>query len=403
MQEKPSYGIVMVAIAFTLSTFAFGGLGSVGVFLKPLSQEFGWTRAQVSFGYTAMALSSALSSIFLGVVADRFGARRIALMGSVVMFLAMTLLSTMSYLWEYYLYYFLFGSLGFSAVGAPLMASVGQWFTDKRGLAIGVVAAGGAFGQGLFPFIARLITSGYGWEMAYLVLGIVYLVLGLPLALMVRESPVRQAAIRNPEDHSAPQDHYALTPRTVILWLGVAILFCCQCMAVPIVHVVALVSDMGFDPETAASVFLVLMIAGVFGRVAGGGLCDYLGALRTYALMSLGQTVLAVWFPHIANLFGLYVLAVVFGFFYSGVMTSLIVNLQTLTPPRMTGRAMGFGTFFGMIGMGLGGFMGGYLFDLTDSYDVSFAYATAAGVINLAILFAFSIRLNKGTSKIAAA
>ncbi|MEH6524557.1 MAG: MFS transporter [Sneathiella sp.] len=402
MRSAPYYGVTMVGVAFMLSTFAFGGLGSVGVFLKPLSAEFGWSRAQVSFGYTSMALSSALSSIFLGFIADKFGARRLALMGVLAMFVAMVLLSRMQTLWEFYLYYFLFGSLGFSAVGAPLMASVGQWFTDKRGLAIGVVAAGGAFGQGVFPFMARLITSGYGWDTAYLVLGLIFLIMGLPLAWMVRESPSRIAAINNPNDHSAPQDHYPMKPAEVISWLGLAILFCCQCMAVPIVHVVALTSDMGFDPKTAASIFMVLMISGVVGRIAGGGLCDRLGALRTYALMSLGQTVSAVWFPQITNLVGLYGLAVVFGFFYSGVMTSLIVNLQAMTPPRMTGRAMGFGVFFGMIGMGLGGFLGGYIYDLTGNYTAAFAYASAAGVINLCIIFVISLRLKGATAKMAA-
>lgn len=401
MRPTPYYGVIMVGIAFMLSTFAFGGLGSVGVFLKPLSAEFGWSRAEVSFGYTSMALASAISSIFLGFIADRFGARRLALMGVVVMFIAMLLLSRMETLWEFYAYYFLFGALGFSAVGAPLMASVGQWFTDKRGLAIGVVAAGGAFGQGVFPFLARVITSGYGWDTAYLVLGVIFLAMGLPLAWLVRESPARLAAIANPEDLSALQDHYPMKPVEVISWLGFAILFCCQCMAVPIVHVVAMTSDMGFDPETAASILMVLMISGVFGRIAGGGLCDRLGSLKTYALMSFGQTACAVWFPQISNLIGLYGLAIVFGFFYSGVMTSLLVNLQVMTPPRMTGRAMGFGIFFGMIGMGLGSFLGGYIYDLTGNYEAAFAYASGAGVINLCIIFIISLRLKGATVRMA--
>ena len=384
------YAWVMVFCVFTLSTLSFGALASVSVFLKPLSLEFGWSRGEISFGYTVISLSSAVFGIFWGVAADKFGTRWFGLIAALVMPLTLYLLSEQSSVIHFYGLYFLFGAFGNALISAPLFANVAFWFQHKPGLALGITAAGGAFGQGVMPFICGLILENSGWESAYQTVAIIYLFIGLPVALLVRESPLRSPSANLVVNALRTTN---LSEREVILWISCAIIFCCLCMAVPIVHLVPLLSDKGFSLEFATSALMVLMFCGVAGRVLGGKLCDIIGALPAYLLMSLGQTISVFWFPHLKEPITLYALAAFFGFSYSGVMSCILVCTRMMVSASFAARAMSITSFFGWSGMGLGGFVGGYFFDLNGNYFWSFAFASIMGVINLLILLSFRNRI----------
>lgn len=386
------FGWLMVIVAFGLQTLAFGGIGSVGVFLKPLAADFGWTRGEVSAGYTAVALSAAGFGILWGWLADRKGGRNIALFGVVMMGLSYFALSMTGSLWYYYLMHFAFGALGNSAVGTPLFATVGFWFTRNQGLAIGLMAAGGAFGQALFPYVARLLIDAYDWQTAYGAIGISFLVIGVPLALLLKDPPARQSA-QSQKSASADEANLPVRPRTSLIFMSAAAYFCCICMSVPIVHVVALTSDRGIDPSLAATVLSVLMIAGISGRILGGKLADMVGPVQAWMIASLGQTALVMLFPFTETLWLTYVLAVVFGLFYSADMSTILVAGRMLMPARIAALAMAVVVFFGWLGMGTGAWAGGFLFDLTGDYFWSYAAAAAGGVVNLLILSIFLTRL----------
>lgn len=395
--EQNPYAWVMVAVAFGLQTLAFGGVGSVGVFLKPLTAEFGWSRGEASAGYTALALSAALFGIIWGWLADRKGARNIALFGVLMMGISFFALSMTGALWYYYLMYFAFGALGNSAVGTPIYATVGYWFSRNQGLAIGVMAAGGAFGQAVVPFAARLLISAWDWQTAYATIGIGFLVLGIPLALLVRDPPTRIVTVgAGGTPLPAAEPDPPAPPRVVIPFLSSAAFFCCICMAVPIVHTVALVSDRGIAPEAAASVLLVLMIAGIGGRILGGRLADMVGPVNGWMLMSFGQTVLVFAFPFVEGLWATWVLAAAFGLFYSGDMSSILVTARMMIPARIAARSMGIIIFFGWLGMGIGAWVGGFIFDLAGSYVWSYAVAAGGGIVNLLILCGFRFVLSSG-------
>ena len=166
-------------------------------------------------------------------------------------------------------------------------------------------------------------------------------------------------------------------------------------MAVPIVHLVPLLTDAQFSLEFATSVLMVLMFCGVAGRILGGKLCDLIGALPAYLLMSVGQTISVFWFPYLSDALLLYALAAFFGFSYSGVMSCILVCTRMMVSAQFAARAMSITSFFGWTGMGLGGFVGGYFFDLNGDYFWAFAFASIMGVINLIILLAFYNRVNR--------
>jgi predicted MFS family arabinose efflux permease len=220
-------------------------------------------------------------------------------------------------------------------------------------------------------------------------MAVAYFIITLPTALLIREAPDRTFGHAS----SLPPTHpVRISEREVIMWVSIAVIFCCICMALPIVHLVPLLTDQGKDAGVAASVLLVLMISGGFGRIAGGKLGDLIGPIPAYMTMSLGQTVFVFWFPHLNGLGGFYLLAIVFGFTYSGVMVSILVCTRMMVSPSIAARAMGITSFFGWVGMAMGGYLGGVFFDHSGNYVNAFAFASAAGFINLFILFLFFMR-----------
>ena len=389
--KDPSYAWVMVACVFVLSALSFGTLASLSVFLKPLSLEFGWSRGQTSFGYTVISFASAAFGVFWGYIADKYGTRWFGIVAALMMSLSLFLLSKQTNIYHFYGFYFLFGAFGNAMVTAPLFANVGFWFRKNPGLALGITAAGGAVGQGLIPYFSGIIIESDGWQAAYYSMAIIYLLIAIPAALFIRESPWREQARTSVEKE--PRD-FPLSEKEAITWLCSAVIFCCICMSVPIVHLVPLLTDAEFTIEFATSVLMVLMFCGAFGRILGGKLGDVIGALPAYILMSLGQTISVIWFPYVTNPIGLYLLAAFFGFTYSGVMSSILVTTRMVVSAKYAGRANSLGSFFGWTGMGMGGFFGGYFYDLYGDYFWSFAFASFMGVINLLVLFRFLARIN---------
>jgi MFS family permease len=268
--RDPLYGWVMVAVVFLLSGLAFGMASGMSVFIKPLSAEFGWGRGQAASGYSMLAMSSAIAGVCWGYVADRWSSRYFGIAGALCMPVALYMLSNVTSLWQFNASCFLFGALGTALVSSPLYANVGFWFRYRPGLAIGVMASGGAVGQAFVPYIATILIESGDWRSAFTALALIYLVLLLPVSLFVRESPTRLERQNAP----APSVSTGMGDFEVIAWLSFAVIFCCNCMSVPIVHLVPMLTDRGIEPEQAASVLMTLMLCGALGRVLGGRLCD---------------------------------------------------------------------------------------------------------------------------------
>ena len=385
-----NYGWVMVFVVFVLSGLAFGSLASISVFLKPVSLEFGWSRGQTSFAYTLASFASAAFGVMWGQLADKYGTKWFGTIGAICMSLTLVSLSSLDSIIQFYILYFLFGAFGCALLFSPLYANVGFWFRENPGLALGIAASGGAIGQAFIPHISGVLIESGGWEDAYIKLAIIYIIIAFPVSLLIKESPWRITA--RTEDESESRD-FPLSEKEVVAWISFAVIFCCVCMSVPIMHLVPLLTDAGFTLEFATSVLMVLMICGAFGRIFGGILGDRIGALPGYILMSLGQTVFVVWFPHLSSPAGIYLLAAFFGFTYSGVMSSILVCTRMMVSAKYGARAMSLTSFFGWIGMGLGGFLGGYFFDVYGDYAWAFTFAGIMGLINLVILSQFWLRI----------
>ncbi len=383
-----SAAALMVAVCTAMVAMAFGAIGTVAVFLEPIALEFGWPRASVAAAYSVATIATGFGGIAMGYFADRLPVRRVALFGAVVPGLAFIFLSGLQTTPALYLLHAVMGLVGIGAVMAPLNRLASLWLARNPGLAIGIVSAGGAAGQGLVPYFARHLIVTEGWRQAYLMLGFLFIAVMVPLAMLLRDAPSAPAA------RAAASD----TQRAIRLLglLCLAALLCCVCMATPLVHVVTLGSDKGLGGQAAAGLLAVMMVAGMAGRIGFGRLSDRVGSLQTYIVASAGQTSLAFLFPYAGSGLQLYVLSALFGLVFSGTMTSFLSCAREYAPAGKMGLALGVVMFFGWAGMALGAWQGGLFYDLCGDYFVSFANASVAGVANLAILALLFLQLGKG-------
>jgi len=378
----------MVAVCTAMVAMAFGAVGTVAVFLEPIAAEFGWPRADVAAAYSVATVATGLGGIAMGHFADRMPVRRVALLGALVPGVAFVFLSGLQSTPALYALHAVMGLVGIGAVMAPLNSLASQWLARNPGLAIGIVSAGGAAGQGLVPFFARTLIVTEGWRQAYLVLGLCFIALMVPLALLLRDAP--RTTTPRPAVKGAP------SAASLLAVLSLAALLCCVCMATPLVHVVTLGSDRGLGGREAAGLLAVMMVAGMAGRIGFGRLADRAGSLRTYIVASAGQTALAFLFPYAASGAQLYVLSALFGLVFSGAMTSFLSCAREYAPAGRTGLSIGVVMFFGWAGMALGAWQGGLFYDICGDYFVSFANASVAGMANLLVLALLLLHTGKG-------
>ena len=241
-----NYGWVMVVVVFVLSGLAFGSMASISVFLKPVSLEFGWSRGQTSFAYTVASFASAAFGVIWGQVADKYGTKWFGYIGAICMSLVLFALSSLDSIIQFYLLYFLFGAMGSALLFSPLYANVGFWFRENPGLALGLAASGGAIGQAFIPHLSGILIENSGWKSAYIDLAIIYILIALPISFLIQESPWRISARTNTAEEDTD---FPLSEKEVVAWISCAVIFCCVCMSIPIMHLVPLLTDKGFSME----------------------------------------------------------------------------------------------------------------------------------------------------------
>ena len=400
----PAYRWVILYASALMLALSMGMIvNGTSVFFIPLFEEFGWQRGDVSLINTSGLVGLAIGGIFMGRIADKAPIRWVVLFGATVIGLCMLGASQANVLWQFYLLFFVAG-FGASALFAPLIANVGHWFKTGAGLALGIASAGQALGQGGMPYVLALLIGALGWRDALMSVGITMFVLLISLAMLIKQPPKISTGLEaGSTDNSLidDADTTLIPPNTLAVWLGAATILCCICMSVPLMHLVPLMQDRGLSLEDAGSVLLVMLIVAIVGRIVFGKLADMIGAIRTYWIASCWQTVLVFFFLQVDTLQGYYIFAIIYGFGYAGVMTGILVCARVLTPASKRASVLGIVLFFAYLGHGIGGYQGGYFFDLTGNYTLTYANAAMAGILNLILVGALYFTTNRRRATLA--
>ena len=379
---------IRAALGATLGmATGFGSLALTSVVIGPLGSEFGWSKSQLSTCYTLAAVGMAIGGVIWGRVSDRIDIRYLLAIGSGFLALPLFIMSQAGTLWHFYAGNLMLGFAGFGCLYAPLVSAAGEWFENRRGLVMGIVTAGGALGQGLMPFIAENLISGFGWRSAFLVIAVVVSLTQFLVFALVRR-PSRETAAQC-RDLSSNRPNALMRPR--LLAIALAAFLCCACMGMPLIHLAGFVTSVCGSSSFGAISLLVAMVFGAIGRVCFGMIADRYGNLLSYGCASAMQTLCILFFPLLQSELPILALSSLFGFGFAGNMTCLILCVREEAPAEDFGSAIGLVMFIAWAGMGVGGFLGGALFDITGTYSLAFLVSASFGAVNLAVIAVLQI------------
>ena|SRR5688572_29114593 len=386
-----SYRWTIVAIGALMTCVALGAMFSLAVFLDPLSQDTGWSRAGISAAMTLNFLVMGAGAFGWGALSDRYGTRVVVLIGAVLLGLALVLASRTESLLQFQLIYGILVGLAASTFFAPMTALTTAWFDTQRSLAVSLVSAGmGVAPMTISPFARWLITA-YDWRTAMLVVGVLAWVLLIPAALFVRRPPTTVAtgvASSAAAEGSIASVAQALRSRQFIV-LGLTFFACCAAHSGPIFHMVSYAMACGIAPMAAVSIYSVEGLAGLGGRLLLGVAGDRYGAQRVLIAGLLTQALAIGTYPFVRDLGDFYVLAVIFGTAYGGVMPLYAVLARDYFSQSIMGTVLGAAMMLSSLGMSAGPLVGGWVYDAFGSYSWLFFASFALGIGAMAIAFAF--------------
>ena len=282
--------------------------------------------------------------------------------------------------------FLLIGLLGVSATLGPLIADVSQWFHRKRGIAVAIVASGNYLAGTIWPPFLQHAISVYGWRTTFVAIGILCICTMFPLALLLRRRPVYQ-------DQSSPASNLTgangLLERPSFLQplLVLAGLACCVAMSMPQVHIVAYCGDLGFGPARGAEMLSLMLGCGVVSRLVFGAIADRIGGTRTLIIGSLLQCLSLLFYIPFDGLASLYIVSAFFGLAQGGIVPSYALIIRDYFPAREAGFRISLVITATVLGMALGGWMSGEIFDFTGSYQAAFLNGILWNLLNLAIAF----------------
>ncbi len=394
-----------VRLGLLLLVSSIGGVGmwSVVVTLPAVQAEFGAARAGATLPYTLTMLGFAAGGVLMGRASDRLGIARVAAIASLMLAIGYAVASRTESLLSYALVHgALIGMLGAGALFGPIMADASLWFRRRRGVAVAIAAAGNYIAGAVWPPIVAIATQAYGWRATELGIGVVVLLTIPPLAWLLRTpSPAQHGAYGAESTAATSQGRLGLSPGALLALLVAAGLGCCVAMSMPQVHIVAYCADLGYGPARGAEMLSLMLGLGIVSRVGSGWIADRIGGLPTLLAGSMLQFASLSLFLFFDSLTSLYVISGLFGLFQGGIVPSYAIIVREYFPARGAGAKVGLVLAATIVGMALGGWMTGEIFDRTGSYRLAFvngiAWNLMNGVIAAMLLWRAHIRRGSGT------
>ena len=385
-----------------LVTLGNSGMYVVSVVLPAVQAEFGVGRGDASLPYTLMMVALGLGGIVTGRMADRFGIMRVLWVGALAVCGGYALASQASSIWAFALAHgLLLGLIGSSSTFAPLMADTALWWNKRRGIAVAVCASGNYLAGSFWPPVVQWGIETWGWRHTYLMLGLFCSVGMVLLSLAMRQRPPLVSGTDAAAALAGGTDRpFGLSPLRAQLLLCVAGTACCVAMAMPQVHIVAYCTDLGFGAARGAQMLSLMLACGIASRLISGLICDRIGGLRTLLLGSVLQGTALLLFLPFDGMVSLYLVSALFGLFQGGIVPSYAIIVREHFKPQEAGGRGGAVIMATMLGMALGGWMSGWVFDITGSYRAAFLNGIAWNLLNLSIALWLVMRSRQmGTAK----
>ena len=401
------YAWLRLAASLAFMTISGCGMYSIVVVLPAVQSEFAVDRGAASLPYTLTMIGFGVGGVVMGRVADRFGVLIPLAIGSMTLgagFVAAAYspsLLTLSIIQG-----LLIGLLGTAGSFSPLIADASLWFQRRRGIAVAICASGNYLAGTVWPPIVQAMTESYGWRSTYLGLGVFCLVTTLPLLVMFRVRPPSgesvsarpsplaagsqggSAAAPQPVARAQPIDRdrpFGLPSRAVLMLLCGAGVACCVAMSMPQVHIVAYCGDLGYGSAAGAQMLSLMLGFGIVSRLISGWVADRIGGLRTLLAGAILQAVALSHYLFFDGLAALYAIAILFGLFQGGIVPSYALVVREYFPATGAATRIALVLTSTLLGMALGGWLSGSIFDLTGSYNAAFVNGIAWNLFTVGV------------------
>lgn len=385
IETDSRYSWFRLVLTLLVATIANAGMWAIIVIMPAVEAEFGTTRAEASLPYTLTMIGFALGNFYLGRAVDRFGVSLSLIVAAltVVLGLILAILShSIALLSAAQLIIGFASAIGFG----PLIADISHWFVRRRGIAVALVASGNYLSGAIWPMLLAGVLRDDGWRAVYQVMAFATLVGVIPLALALRRQVSDAAHEAAQLASSLNAQSSGLSPRALQYLLGLAGIGCCVAMSMPQVHIVSYCVDLGFGAVVGAEMLSLMLLGGVGSRVVSGLLADRLGGVRTLLIGSTLQCLALFLYLPAGGLVSLYVVSLVFGLSQGGIVPSYALIVREYMPAREAGARVGFVMMATIMGMALGGWLSGQIYDLSGSYQLAFINGIFWNGLNIAIM-----------------
>ncbi len=377
-----------LAVCMLIAAIGNVGMWAVVVVLPAVQAEFGVERGDASIPYTMTMIGFAIGNVLFGRYIDRRGVAVPIALAACANGAGFILAGLAPSIWLFALAQGVLIGIGTAINFGPLIADISHWFWSRRGLAVAAAASGNYLAGAIWPPVMQYFLADSGWRATYIGIGVFIIASIVPLALFLRRPRPAEPLHADGTSSGPPLKETALSPRTLQVLLIVAGLGCCLAMAMPQVHIVAYCADLGYGVARGAEMLSIMLAAGIVSRLASGLLADRIGGVRTLLIGSVGQGLSLLFFIPFDGLVSLYVVSLIFGLAQGGIVPSYAIIVREYVPARIAGERVGIVMMATIVGMAIGGWLSGVIYDLTGSYAAAFIHGIGWNLVNIGAMLA---------------
>lgn len=380
------YSWARLGVSILIATIGNVGMWAVVVVLPAVQAEFGVERGDASIPYTLTMVGFALGNVLFGRYIDRRGIAIPVAVAACANGAGFILAGMAGSIWLFALAQGVLIGIGTAINFGPLIADVSHWFWKRRGLAVAAAASGNYLAGAVWPPVMNYFLADVGWRATYFGIGIFIIVTILPLSLLIRRARPAETMRADGTTNGPPLKQTAMSQNALLALLIVAGVACCVAMAMPQVHIVAYCVDLGYGVARGSEMLSIMLAAGIVSRLASGVLADKIGGIATVLVGSVGQGLSLLLFIPFDGLVSLYVVSLVFGLAQGGIVPSYAIIVREYLPAKVAGERVGIVIMATIAGMAIGGWMSGFIYDLTGSYAAAFINGIGWNVLNIAAI-----------------
>ena len=384
--QDSHYSWFRLLITFLIGTSLNIGMWAIVIVLPDIQKEFNFNRGEVSVLFSFTMVGFALGNFILGKLVDKYGIILTLLFASFTVVLGF-FISAFSY--SLILLSFCHVMIGFGTAAGfgPLMSDISFWFSKRRGIAVSVAASGNYFSGIIWPtLISAIFSNTFDWRFLYVLFGIIAVILTIPLSFLLRKKIEKSILDKETTEANQKLSEKFISPSLLLIILILASIACCVAMSMPQIHIVALCVDLGFSPIVGTNMLSLMLAGGVISRIISGVAVDYFGGFKILLVGSSLQCLALFLYLPFDGLTSLYLVSLIFGLAQGGIVPSYAVILREYLPPQNIASKIGIVLMATIFGMAFGGWVSGYIFDLSGSYSLAFLNGIIWNVINILLI-----------------